>query len=187
MSTATPATAAEIEARLRLACRSCALVATVVFAAFTTLVVVALVLVVLRGQAAGATVVMRLALSLSPAAGYLWATWTVRGMFQALARDGLTFQPAVIGALGRLGAALGVGAALSMMEVSLSRLLLLTGAWRTGGASPGGDLGYLSAMLPTLTLMVTSMGLTVLARMLARGARLEAETTRLKAALDDFI
>jgi hypothetical protein len=191
MSTATPATAAEIEARLRLGCRSWALVATVMFAGFAMLVVLALVGIVLRGQAVGAAVVTRLALSLSPVAGYLWALWTLRGMFQALARDGLTFQPAVIGALGRLGTALLLGAALSMMEVNLSHLLsmlhLLTGAWRTGGASPSGDLEYIGVMLPTLTLMVTSMGLTLLAQMLARGARLEAETTRLKAALDDFI
>jgi hypothetical protein len=179
------ATAAEIEARLRLACRNCALVATVVFAGFAMLVVLALVGIVLRGQVVGATRATQLALSLSPAAGYLWATWTLRGMFQTLARDGLTFQPAVIGALGRLGTALLLGAALSMMEVSL--LHLLTGAWRTGGASPSGDVESLSVILPTLTLMVTSLALTVLARMLARGARLEAETTRLKAALDDFI
>jgi hypothetical protein len=181
----TRAAAAEIEARLRLACRRWGLVATVVFAGFAMWVLLALVGVVLRGQAVGATVVTRLALSLSPAAGYLWATWTLRGMFQTLARDGLTFQPAVIGALGRLGRALGVGAGLSLLVTSL--LQLLTGAWRTGGASPGGDLTSISVGLPTLTLMVTSMGLTVLARMLARGARLEAETTRLKAALDDFI
>jgi hypothetical protein len=186
MSTPTvPATAAEIEVRLRLASRNCALVATVVFAGFTMWVVLALVGVALRGQAVGATVVTRLALSLSPAAGYLWALWTLRGMFQALARDGLTFQPAVIGALGRLGTALLIGAALSMMEMSL--LHLLNGAWRTGGESPGGDLTSIGVGLPTLTLMATGMALTVLAQMLARGARLEAETTRLKTALDDFI
>lgn len=181
------ATAAQIEARLRLACRSWGLVTTVVFAGFAIWVVLALVGIVLRGQVVGATVVTQLALTLSPAAGYLWATWTLRAMFQTLARDGLTFQPAVIAALGRLGRALGVGAALSMMAMSLSHLFFLTGAWRTGGGSSGGDLESLSVGLPTLTLLVTSMGLIVLAGMLTRGARLEAETTRLRAALDDFL
>ena len=154
------------------------------FAAITILVVGILAVIVLRGQALGATRVTRLALSLSPAVGYLWALWTLRGMFRALARDGLTFQAAVIDGLDRVGRGLGVGAALSMMEGPV--MYFLTRGWRTGGASTS-IIEIMNVNVPALTLVVTSMALTVLARMLGRGARLEAETARLKTVLDDFI
>jgi hypothetical protein len=180
-----PATAAEIEVRLRRASRQYAFVATFMFGAIATLAVGILVVILLRGQALGATRVTRLAISWSPAIGYLWALWTLRDMFRALARDGLTFQPAVVRGLGRLGTALGIGAALSVMQGGV--IYFLTRAWRTGGVVPGDSSPIMSVNVPALTLVVTSMALTVLAQMLARGARLEAETTRLKAALDDFI
>src|SRR4051812_2095166 len=90
------------------------------FAAATTLVIGAIGLfmiltlgvIVLRGQAMGGARVGRLLLSWSPAVGYLWALWILRTMFQMLARDGLSFQPQIIRALGRVGWALGGGAVL---------------------------------------------------------------------------
>ena len=180
-----PAAAAETEVRLfRSANRQVAFVATFMFCSITILVVGILAVILLRGQALGATRLTRLALSLSPAVGYLWALWTLRGMFRALARDGLTFQAAVIGGLDRVGRGLALGAALNMMEAPV--MYFLTRGWRTGDPNAS-IIEIMNVKVPGLTLVATSMALMVLARMLARGARLEAETARLKAALDDFI
>lgn len=99
-------------------------------------------------------------------------------MFRALARDGLSFQPAVIRALGQVGWALGWGSLLTLLEAPVV-------VWLTGGAGPGG--GFATLNVPALTLGVTGLALIALARMLARGARLEAETAGLKAVLEDFI
>lgn len=178
-SAASTATPAEIEVRLfRRRSRQYAALATVMFSAIALIVALTLGVIVLRGQALGPTRVTRMALSWSPAIGYLWALWTLRGMFQSLARDGLSFQPAVIHALDRVGRALGLGAALSLIEGPAV-------VWLTGGAGP--SVGFAAMNVPALTLMVTSLALIALARMLARAARLEAETTRLKAVLEDFI
>jgi hypothetical protein len=182
----TAATSTEIEIQgFRRANRTYAFIATFMFGGVILFVIMLLGVIVLRGQAMGATRVTRIVLSWSPAIGYLWALWTLRGVFLALARDGLSFQPAVIRALRHLGAALGIGAALSMIEGGA--VYFLTRAWRTGGVVPGDANPITGVNVPAMTLVLTSVALTLLAQMLARGARLEAETTRLKAALDDFI
>lgn len=181
----TAATSTEIEIqRFRAGSRQVTFLATVMFGTITIIVVGILAVILLRGQALGATRLTRLALSLSPAVGYLWALWTLRGMFRALARDGLTFQAALIGGLDRVGRGLALGAALNMMEAPV--MYFLTRGWRTGDPNTS-IIEIMNVKVPGLTLVATSLGLIVLAQMLARGARLEAETTRLKAALDDFL
>ena len=176
MSTAT-ATEIEVQRFLRMS-RWYARLATLLFSAITLMVLLTLGVIALRGPAMGATRVTRMALSWSPAIGYLLALWTLRDMFRALARDGLAFQPAVIRALRHVGAALGVGAALSLLETPATFLL-------TGARAPSSGFALLN--VPAFTLLATSMALTALAQMLGRGARLEAETARLKAVLEDFI
>jgi hypothetical protein len=79
---------------------------------------------------------------------------------------------------------LGIGAALSVIESGAARILTIL---RVGGVTPADTNPIASVNVPAFTLVITSVALTLLAQMLARGARLEAETTRLKAALDDFI
>src|SRR4051794_1190928 len=94
-------TPAETEVRqFRRRSRQFAAATTVVFGLIGLFIVLTLGVIVLRGEAMGAARVERLLLSWSPAICYLWALWVLRDMFRALARDGLTFQPAVIGALG---------------------------------------------------------------------------------------
>jgi hypothetical protein len=181
----TAATSTEIEIQnFRRANRWWAFIATLWFGSLILLAIMLLGVIVLRGQAMGATRVTRILLGWSPAIGYLWALWTLRGMFLVLARDGLSFQPAVIRALRQLGAALGIGAALSVIEGGAARILTIL---RIGGMAPADTDPIASMNVPAWTLVITSVALTLLAQMLARGARLEAETTRLKAVLDDFI
>lgn len=177
MSAAAAAAEAELS-QFRQRSRQFAGAATAVVAVIGVIIVLTLGVVVLRGQAMGWARVTRLALSWTPAVCYLWALWTLRGMFRALARDGLTFQPAVTRALGRVGWALAGGAVLTLLEAPVV-------VWLTGGGGPGG--GFATLNVPALTLGVTGLALVVLAAMLRRGARLEAETTRLKAVLNDFI
>jgi hypothetical protein len=157
--------------------RQFALAATLAIVVIGVIVTLTLVVVLLRAQVMRAERLERIALGWSPAACYVWALWTLHGMFKAMARDGLSFQPQVIAALGRVGWALGWGAALTLIEAPLM-------AWLIHGPGPG---SFAALNVPAMTLGVTGLALIALARMLARGARLEAEAARLKAVLDDFI
>src|SRR5471032_2658410 len=103
-----------------------------------------IVVVALRGHTMRAERLERLALSWAPTVCYLWALWALRAMFMTLARDGLSFGPAVVRALERVGWALGLGALLTLAEAPMS-------LWLTHGVSPG---GFATLNVPALTLGV---------------------------------
>ena len=69
--------------------------ANVVLAAIAAVIVLTLIVLLTRGPTMRVASIERLALSWAPAAFYLWALWTLRGLFAALARGGLNFQPLI--------------------------------------------------------------------------------------------
>lgn len=116
-----------------------------------------------------------LTLSWAPAVFYLWALWTLRGLFAALSRKGFVFHDVVANALGRMGVALVLGAATSL--VALPFLIQL-------GSRVLGQIAIFAA--PALTIGVIGLGLIAVAGMIRRAARLEAKATSLQAKLDEF-
>lgn len=118
----------------------------------------------------------RLGASWLPGAFYLWALWSLRGMFAVLYRGGMTFQAAVTRTLGQVGWALTAGAAAGV---------ILTPYATTGGVRLVGAFAVL--FVPSLALGVVGLSLVAVARLLGRAARLEAQNISLQSTLDEFI
>lgn len=116
-----------------------------------------------------------IALSWAPAVFYLWALWTLRGLFAALSRKGFVFQDVIANALGRMGLALVLGAATSL--AALPFLIQL-------GSRILGQFAIFAA--PALTIGVIGLGLMAVAGMIRRAARLEEKAASLQAKLDEF-
>jgi hypothetical protein len=157
--------------------RQFAVAATIVLIAVGGFVVLTLAVVVLQGHAMRTETLQKVALAWCPALFYLWALWTLRGMFAALARGGMTFQPVVVRALARIGWALLLGAGAGLVVAPPVQMLTV----------PRPVAGFAVFNVPALTLGVVGLALIAMGRMLQRGARLEAETASLKAILEDFI
>lgn len=157
--------------------RGFAAAATIILIVVCSIVGLTLAVVVLQGHAMRAETLQKVALAWAPAAFYLWALWILRGMFAALARGGLAFQPVVIRALSRVGWALLLGASVSLLLAPVARMLAVSRP----------VAGFAVLNLPSLTLGVVGLALIAVARMLREGARLEAEAASLKAMLEDFI
>lgn len=103
------------------------------------------------------------AVVLIPAVFYLWALWSIRGVFGALAEGG-RLQPALAAGLTRVGQALVLGAA--------SSVLLVTNLLRWIGAIEG---GYAHFDVPGIVLGVVGLALLLLARLLEHAAAVQAE------------
>lgn len=116
-----------------------------------------------------------IALSWAPAIFYLWAVWSVRGLFAALSRKGFVFQDVVADALNRIGLALVLGGLTSL--IALPFLVSL-------GSRVLGQFAIFAA--PALTIGVIGTGLIAVAGMIRRAARLEMWATALQAKLDEF-
>lgn len=116
-----------------------------------------------------------IALSWAPAIFYLWAVWSVRGLFAALSRKGFVFHDVIAGALGRIGLALLLGALTSL--AALPFLIQL-------GSRILGQFAIFAA--PALTIGVIGLGLIAVAGMIRRAARLELKAASLQAKLDEF-
>ncbi|WP_170181714.1 DUF2975 domain-containing protein [Phreatobacter stygius] len=144
--------------------------ATLVILAIGAIMAVTLVAMLLQGSVMRVQAITRVALIWSPALFYLWALWTLRGLFQTLARGGPSFQPAVTRALAKVGWALTLGSVASLVMGPIQMMVLqhrMTG-W------------FASFNVPALTLGVVGLALIVLAHMFRRAARVEA-------VLDGFI
>jgi hypothetical protein len=150
----------------------------------TTVVMVAIVLVaalyvyvVMRAQLDDPEVLLRLALAWLPSVFYLWALWILRGLFAALAGDGLRLQPGVAKAMARIGMTLMAGGATTLLTVPLISML----------AQPHKMGSFPLFNVPALVLMMLGLALLVLARLLQQGVALQAEAGKLRDALDGFI
>lgn len=178
MTDALARAAAEREvAAFRSRSRRFAIATALVLAAILTVCALHLLVILLRGQVMRPETLQKLALGWAPAPFYLWALWTLRGMFAALARTGISFQPTVSRALGRVGLALVLGAGVSLLASPMMLALIRP---RTIG-------GFAILNVPSLTIGVVGLALMATGLMLRHAARLEAETARLKATLEDFI
>jgi hypothetical protein len=178
MTQTTGKTSAEQEVlAFRRRSRQFAVAATLALIAIIAVSTLTLAVIVLKGHVMRPQTLQKLALSWSPAPFYLWAVWTLRGMFASLARSGVSFQPLVVRALGRVGWALVLGAAVSLL---LAPMIMTMTRPRTVAA-------FAIFNMPALTIGVVGLALIATALMLRRAARLEAETASLKAQLEDFI
>ncbi len=121
----------------------------------------------------------RLALTWSPALFYLWALWTLRGMFAGLARGGPGLQGEIVArALNRVGWALTLGSAAAVL---VSPYVLAQ------TQRPHAMATFAAVDVPAATLGVVGLALIAVSAMLRRAAALEAEAADLKTVLKDFI
>jgi hypothetical protein len=145
------------------------------------LLVIALLLygMTLQSDAARSEIGRRLLLTWSPTVFYLWALWTLRGMFAALAKGGPARQGETVArALNRVGWALALGATATVLVSPV--VLAMT-------QRPHAMSAFAAVDVPAATLGVVGLALIAVARMLKRAASLEAEAADLKTVLKDFI
>lgn len=162
--------------RFRCLNRRLALAATAAIALIALFVALSL-LVLALGRLRAPETLMRLALTWSPSAFYLWALWTLRGLFAGLAREGPGLRPAVTTALSRIGWALVGGAVTTFIAAPLVAFIETH--------HQGGWFGTFNT--PALTLCLLGLALVVLARMLRRAAHLETRVEALENVLESFI
>lgn len=136
------------------------------------------VYVVLRAQLDDPQVLLRLTLSWLPSVFYLWALWILRGLFAALAGDGLRLEPGIGKAMARIGVTLMAGGATTLLTAPLVGLL----------ARQPHKMGSFPLLnVPALVLMMLGLALLLLARLLRQGVALQAEAGRLRDELQGFI
>lgn len=123
-------------------------------------------------------VIARLAVTWFPALFYLWALWTLRSLFAALARSGSPFRPTLANALSRIGWALALGGGATVMVSPI--VLAIT-------RRPHAMSTFAAVDIPAATIGVVGLALIALAVTLKRAAALEAEAADLKTVLGDFI
>ena len=154
------------------------------FTLITTVVLVVIVamaalyaVAIWRAGVADPDVLTRLGLSWLPSVFYLWALWTLRGLFANLATSGLKFQPGLTVALSRIGLALVAGGVTTLVTAPI--VSLLTRPHHMGG--------FPIFNVPALVLVMLGIALFVLARMFRRALVLESEARGLRHVLDGFI
>lgn len=157
--------------------RAFLIAATVVLAAVVAVILLTLFVLVTRGPTMRVESLERLGLIWAPALFYLWALWTLRGLFSALSRGGLNFQPLIAQALSRIGWALALGAGVSVVAAPI--VLSLGGPHAFGG--------FAVFVVPPLTLGVVGLALIALAGLLRRASAIEAEATKLRTTLKEFV
>jgi len=162
------------QARNRLFAR----LATVVLAGMALVIAVLMYALAVREPADRWEIASRLAITWSPALFYLWALWSLRGMFAALARGAGFTSGAVAAPLARVGWALMLGSALTVL-VSPVVLEMVE--------RPHAMSAFAAIDVPAATLGVVGLALVALSGMLRRAAELEQEARDLKTVLGDFI
>ena len=110
-----------------------------------------------------------------PGLFYLWALAQLRGLFSALAKTAISAQQKIAATLSRVGWALMLGSVTTVLPV-----INYFVNWPTRNGA------FVAFFVPTLTLFLIGLALTVLAPLLDRAATLEAETRSLKSELDTF-
>jgi len=155
-----------------------AAIATAAIAVIAGIMALTLLVVITRWDALADQTLRRLALTWAPTPFYLWALWSLRGMFGAFARAGLSFQPALAGALVRIGWGLLLGA-LTTLVASPFVLAMRAPRGMTGG--------FATFNVPAFTLGIVGLALIATARILRHGARIEAEAASLRAELEEFV
>src|SRR5690242_11944668 len=139
---------AEIDnaARFRRRNRQFYWAATLVFAAIVAFMALTLIVVITRGSVMRASTLQQLPLAWAPALFYLWAVWSARQMFAAFSRAGFVFHAVATNALGRIGWALALGAAASLVAAPIMMSF--------GGRVVG---GFATINAPALTLGIVGL------------------------------
>jgi hypothetical protein len=133
---------------------------TVVIAVIAVIVLVAAlyVHVVLRARLEDPQALLRLTLSRLPSVFYLWALWILRGLFAALAGDGLRLEPGIVPAMARIGMTLMAGGATTLVTAPLVSLLAQQ-------QHKMGNFPLFNVPAPAPVLMMLGLALLVLARL----------------------
>lgn len=156
-----------------------AILTTVVLVGLAAIIGVLLFAMTLQSDAQRLEIGGKLALTWSPALFYLWALWTLRGMFATLSRGGPSLRGEVVArALNRVGWALALGSFFTVL-VSPYVLEMIE--------RPHAMAAFAAIDVPAATLGVVGLALIAVSSMLRRAAALEAETADLKTVLEDFI
>lgn len=166
--------AAAFQARNRLF----AVLATGVLVGVALIIAILMYALAIREPADRVEIASRLAITWSPALFYLWALWSLRGMFAALARGSGFSGGVVAGPLARVGWALLLG---SVFTVLVSPWVLEM------VERPHAMSAFAAIDVPAATLGVVGLALVALSGMLRRAAELEQEAADLKTVLGDFI
>jgi hypothetical protein len=115
-----------------------------------------------------------------PAAFYLWALWRLRSLFTALAAEVVSPSQSVASAVSRVGWALMLGAATTLIPV----VNFFANAVVASPNPRGGT--FVVYFVPAVTLFLLGLALIALAPMLNRAIALELEAKSLKAELGEF-
>jgi hypothetical protein len=150
--------------------------ATIIFFVMVAVIALTLLVVATRGAFMRVDTLQQLPLAWAPAIFYLWAVWAARSMFAAFSRGGFIFQDVVTKTLTRIGWALCLGAAATMLATPLR---LLMGAHLVAG--------FAVLNIPALTLGVVGFALIAMARMMHHARGLETRLAKLDAELQDFV
>lgn len=153
-------------ATFRKRARLFALVATGALAVIAAVIALTAFVVVTHWGTMPGRMIQRVLLTWAPTPFYLWSLWSVRTMFRALAREGLTFAPALAAALTRIGWGLALGALTTILTSPFVLALSAGGGMRAG---------FATFNVPALTLGVVGLALTASAHLLRRGAEVETE------------
>lgn len=150
---------------------------TVVILLVVLMIAVSLFVLWIKGGIMSDARVMRIAIGWLPALFYLWALWSIRDLFRALARGETGFKP-MVRVLAKVGGGLALGGATALILTPL--LVTLGEDERLRGA-------FALFNVPALTLMIVGLGMIVLSHMMQRAQIIEAEAARLKATLQEFV
>lgn len=149
-----------------------------VLAGIALIVVILMYALAVREPDDRVAIASKLAITWSPALFYLWALWSLRGMFAALSTGAGFRGGAVAGPLARVGWALALGSAMTVF-VSPYVLEMVE--------RPHAMAAFAAIDIPAATLGVVGLALVALSGMLRRAAELEQEAADLKTVLGDFI
>ena len=151
--------------------------ATALVIAVILLIMVLYVYVIVSRGLTDPDVLLRLGLSWLPALFYLWALWTLRGLFRGLAESGLTLRHGLSAALSRIGLALICGAVATIVTAPV--VALLTKPHHLGM--------FALSDAPALALAMIGVALMVLARVLVQAIKLQGDAHQLRDVLESFI
>ncbi len=133
--------------------------------------------VIVRAQLTDPDVLWRLGLSWLPSVFYIWALWTLRGLFAGLSGEGLRFQSGLMTSLARIGWALVAGGLTTIVTAPM--ISTLTKPHHMGG--------FAVFDVPALVLVMLGVALIILARMVRQALALQAEAGKLRNVLEGFI
>lgn len=131
--------------------------------------------IVTRGAVMNSQALARFILVWIPVGFYVGALYEVNRLFAALAREGISFGPAIVAGLTRIGAWLAAGGAAGLC---VGVYVLVT--------SPPGSGGFAFLNAPALTISIIGLALVAIARLIREAEAMRRNNAELRAELEDF-